>query len=59
MECEVLVRVDAAGSTPLLVRQGESVPVHDDVRYSLFGRTDDREEALRMLEAARRVRLRL
>ncbi len=59
MEYEVLIRVDTSGSSPVLVQEGESVPVCDGTRYSLYGRTDDREEALRMLEAARSVRLQL
>lgn len=58
MEFTVLVRVDAAGSCPVLVRSGEELLAREGVRWSLYGQTDDQDEAMRLMEAARQVRLR-
>lgn len=59
MEFTVLVRVDASGSRPILVRVGEELLAVPGVRWSLYGQTDDYAEAMRLMESARRVRLQL
>jgi hypothetical protein len=51
MEYTVLVRVDAAGSRPVLVRSGEELRPLEGVRWSLYGQTNDHTEAMRLLGA--------
>jgi hypothetical protein len=46
MQYTVLVRIDAAGECPVLVRDGEELLTSEGVRWRLVGDTDDYGKAI-------------
>jgi hypothetical protein len=54
MAYAILLRIDAHGARPELVREDDKLPPEKGVRWRYVARTDDYEEALRVAEALRR-----
>jgi len=51
VESMVLVRIDAAGECPVLVRDGDDLFPGPDVRFRFVGETDDFGQAIAWMEA--------
>lgn len=53
MAYAILLRVDAQGTRPVLVREDDKLPPEKGVLWRYVARTDDHAEALRLAEVLR------